>query len=282
MTEEGCFLPPDLERKIFEITATLHPWTAPALLRVARRVFSWIEPLLYRNMDLEADFELHQFLRVASSKPALLTSGVRQVILPHTLLTRAAKKEIYAALRLCHNIERFAIGTQITSPDLLEILETLEVRRFAGTFRAIFPVFNALNSTSYASIAFRFITHVEVFDDLTLAANADLREFVLSLPALTHLGMNYIQEPSMIDGFLSELPQLKIFAVLCDPQYDDEIDRQYFESVLHDPRIVMCKLKAWYDAILISEAHWWMGAEDFVERKLRGEIPANVFWIVED
>ncbi|KAJ7055777.1 hypothetical protein C8F01DRAFT_1373298 [Mycena amicta] len=284
MTEEAPFLPPDLEREIFEITATLHPSTAPVLLRVARRALSWIEPLLYRNMDLQVEFELGQFLDVASAKPSLLSLGVRQVILPHTPLTGSAQKDIYAALRLCHRIERFAIGTQITSPDLLEILETLEVRRFAGALRPIFPVLNITNSTSAlnstrASLAFRFITHVEVFDDLTLLPNADLREFVLSLPALTHLAKNYIQEPSMIDGFLSELPQLKIFAVLWDSQDDNEIDTKYFESVFHDPRIVMCKFNAWYDAILTADAHWWRLAEDFVARKSHGEIPANVFWI---
>ncbi|KAJ7928326.1 hypothetical protein B0H13DRAFT_2311607 [Mycena leptocephala] len=40
--------PPDLEREIFGTTALMYPGEMPTLLRVARRVLIWIEPLLYR------------------------------------------------------------------------------------------------------------------------------------------------------------------------------------------------------------------------------------------
>ncbi|KAJ7131271.1 hypothetical protein C8R44DRAFT_850069, partial [Mycena epipterygia] len=40
--------PPEREREIFEIAALLYPGAIPILLRVARRVLVWIEPLLYR------------------------------------------------------------------------------------------------------------------------------------------------------------------------------------------------------------------------------------------
>ncbi|KAJ6511541.1 hypothetical protein C8R47DRAFT_1207871 [Mycena vitilis] len=44
------FLPPDLEREIFDIVASEGMKSIPPLLRVAQRVKLWMEPLLYRVM----------------------------------------------------------------------------------------------------------------------------------------------------------------------------------------------------------------------------------------
>ncbi|KAJ7813792.1 hypothetical protein B0H14DRAFT_2522595, partial [Mycena olivaceomarginata] len=49
---EAFHLPLDLEREIFEITARLYPHTIPQLLRVARRILAWIEPLLYTRVSI--------------------------------------------------------------------------------------------------------------------------------------------------------------------------------------------------------------------------------------
>ncbi|KAJ6559807.1 hypothetical protein B0H19DRAFT_1145834 [Mycena capillaripes] len=46
-------LPLDLEREIFEFTALLYPAKLPTLLRVCRRVHSWLEPLLFRVLRLD-------------------------------------------------------------------------------------------------------------------------------------------------------------------------------------------------------------------------------------
>ncbi|KAJ7097521.1 hypothetical protein C8R44DRAFT_889065 [Mycena epipterygia] len=43
-------LPPELEREIFEIAATLHIETIPALLCVAHRVLIWINPFIYKTL----------------------------------------------------------------------------------------------------------------------------------------------------------------------------------------------------------------------------------------
>ncbi|KAJ7213780.1 hypothetical protein C8J57DRAFT_288477 [Mycena rebaudengoi] len=46
--------PPELEREIFEMAAIDIPQSMPQLVRVARRVCVWIEPLLYRTLIVTA------------------------------------------------------------------------------------------------------------------------------------------------------------------------------------------------------------------------------------
>ncbi|KAJ7182911.1 hypothetical protein C8R43DRAFT_1116525 [Mycena crocata] len=65
-------LPAELEREIFRLAAKICPQTAPTLLRVARRVLVWVEPLLYETLilDCSVDDSLHPSLRlVLETKP---------------------------------------------------------------------------------------------------------------------------------------------------------------------------------------------------------------------
>ncbi|KAF7369274.1 P-type phospholipid transporter [Mycena venus] len=50
MLDSTLTLPTELEQEIFTMAATIHEETMPTLLRVARRVFVWVEPLLYRTL----------------------------------------------------------------------------------------------------------------------------------------------------------------------------------------------------------------------------------------
>ncbi|KAJ6574558.1 hypothetical protein B0H19DRAFT_1254249 [Mycena capillaripes] len=48
-------LPPELERKIFEICTYAQPVSIPNLMLVAARVKEWLEPLLYVTIVVEGD-----------------------------------------------------------------------------------------------------------------------------------------------------------------------------------------------------------------------------------
>ncbi|KAJ7785183.1 hypothetical protein DFH07DRAFT_763788 [Mycena maculata] len=81
-------LPPELEREIFELAIFLHLDTMPALLLVARRVYTWLKPLLYQvvalytpaddpppedeSVPMSTVFQgrLYTFFKLMESKPA--------------------------------------------------------------------------------------------------------------------------------------------------------------------------------------------------------------------
>ncbi|KAJ7940066.1 hypothetical protein B0H13DRAFT_2300130 [Mycena leptocephala] len=46
--------PTELEKEIFELTASIHPRSIPTLLLVAQRVRTWIQPLLHRVLSIAA------------------------------------------------------------------------------------------------------------------------------------------------------------------------------------------------------------------------------------
>ncbi|KAJ7860226.1 hypothetical protein B0H14DRAFT_2745128 [Mycena olivaceomarginata] len=53
MTDAEPTLPLDLEREIFELSGRQYPTSIPSFLRVCHRVHTWLEPFLYRVMNLD-------------------------------------------------------------------------------------------------------------------------------------------------------------------------------------------------------------------------------------
>ncbi|KAJ7664499.1 hypothetical protein DFH06DRAFT_1324050 [Mycena polygramma] len=80
MNNERVF-PPELEREAFETTALLYPGEIPTLLRVARCVLGWIEPLLYRVIHLASNDEptARALLHAMSTKPPSFFRTVRHL-----------------------------------------------------------------------------------------------------------------------------------------------------------------------------------------------------------
>ncbi|KAJ7773688.1 hypothetical protein DFH07DRAFT_140294 [Mycena maculata] len=63
-------LPPELEHKIFETAALLHRARIPTFLRVCHRVHVWLEPLLYRVLDLHEPSLVEYILGILDSEQA--------------------------------------------------------------------------------------------------------------------------------------------------------------------------------------------------------------------
>ncbi|KAJ7446006.1 hypothetical protein B0H11DRAFT_2290741 [Mycena galericulata] len=151
------FLPPELEREIFELSAYLHPESAPKLLLVAPRVLTWIEPLIYRVICIEEDNApvLHA---LRFKPPQFLDKNVQHLLLDS--VTDDAVEEILSAC------------TRIRSLKLAIDLDSL----FGGT-----------DLVDFSLPLFTTITHLDMFGVLS--------EFIgpwpnlALLPALTHLAI---------------------------------------------------------------------------------------------
>ncbi|KAJ7096939.1 hypothetical protein C8R44DRAFT_748718 [Mycena epipterygia] len=107
-------LPPELERVVFEISALSHPKSILNLLRVARRVKHWVEPLLYRTLviqrtaestDLFPSCNPETFIQIARRHPApFLRDTVRNL-----LVWMPSTEEAYAIVSACSRVENLYI-----------------------------------------------------------------------------------------------------------------------------------------------------------------------------
>ncbi|KAJ7366053.1 hypothetical protein DFH08DRAFT_162878 [Mycena albidolilacea] len=132
-------LPPELERTIFEFSASSDLRCILTLLLVAKRVRTWMEPLLYRRLSVShKDFLGHddcdlirmssnECLNVLDSKPAsFLRDHVR-----HLALTSVPHDTVARALSSFAGITTLAIFQVSPDPSVLLLLQALPLVRLA-------------------------------------------------------------------------------------------------------------------------------------------------------
>ncbi|KAJ7052100.1 hypothetical protein C8F01DRAFT_1376441 [Mycena amicta] len=294
-------LPRELEREIFYTSALLHPSTIPTLLRVARRVLIWVEPLLYRTLQ----FSNHPYdvsrLNAASTKPPeFLARTVRCVVLYAGPTYARDYEAADGTLSMCTGVTGLALAGGISVQHLVRVLSTMPIQRFAGYLSQIMDVtkesppeaiaaqpllrcltrlnlFDSVDTRNGLAIlrvlpSLPFLTHLVVQRGPEVVSHIDS---ISSLPFLTHLGIyrpvgSIITICQWLEPTLKTWQSLRILAVL---NYVD--DRDVPES-FRDPRFILCSCPSWIDDLL-DGPNFWTVAEDFVARKRRGEVDASVF-----
>ncbi|KAJ6505104.1 hypothetical protein C8R45DRAFT_544383 [Mycena sanguinolenta] len=201
-------LPPELERRIFEIAAVACPMRIPTLMLVARRVKFWVEPLLYGVVCLAEeitdelrDLDLPTFaanaLEQRSSKIFrhverlfIEDDVVKQPMLNSWLLACTGVTNLYAWLDYKPEILPSIIG--LTNVQYLSI----DVRMLCGTIP--FPLFLT-------------ITHLELFDFTRAAEKSVDRVWgnISLIPRLTHLALNQHLQDSLSHAALCGHTQLQ-------------------------------------------------------------------------
>ncbi|KAJ7808759.1 hypothetical protein B0H13DRAFT_2151097 [Mycena leptocephala] len=73
---------PELEREIFDFAAVHYPTKLPDFLRVCRRVHWWLEPLLYRVLDLDKPLLVNAIQSVLESEAKELAARHKRTKLP--------------------------------------------------------------------------------------------------------------------------------------------------------------------------------------------------------
>ncbi|KAJ7061752.1 hypothetical protein C8F01DRAFT_1138292 [Mycena amicta] len=251
-------LPPELEHEVFATAALLDKKSIPKLLLVAHRVHVWIEPYLYRSFDLSVLAQRQAFLDLSSAKPAsFLASAVRHVIFK----IEGDSEPHKSALRLCTGITHLAVSaaTENVTFGLLPILSLMRIERFAGSIANLFtrnqpPVYPMDGQHP----AFRFLTHLDLFDDLVFD---EVDEFIISLPSLTHLAVESTESAQRV---LEGCPNLRIVVSFRGPPYS------------HDPRIVECRYNDWAEAAARPpQRTFWDVAEEILEIKRRAQVQGH-------
>ncbi|KAJ7288725.1 hypothetical protein C8J57DRAFT_1281080 [Mycena rebaudengoi] len=287
--ESEPILPPELERYILELAASSNREMIPTLLRVARRVLAWIEPLLYKVIHFNADSRISQAMRRAlQSKPAgFFRDNVRYLLLQDA--SDWSIDEMEELLNRCTALVGFACAAPHTNPRLLTILGHLHVQQLTlglgDRLRRDLPV-------DLWQPMFTYVTHLDLFDSFISESDAISRQLPL-FPALTHLNLKAFFTPELSLQILAECPKLRVFLstwmAISSGGYArlPELART---SGLADPRsvadprfvvVIVLHLHYWthLEAGARGGRDLWSLAEDFLARKARGEIEASCYWI---
>ncbi|KAJ7447580.1 hypothetical protein B0H11DRAFT_365865 [Mycena galericulata] len=272
------YFPPELERKIFETTAVLHPGMAPVLIRVARRLLLWIEPFLYRVVvvvpGLDKRPEDTALVRTMEEKPAnFLANSVRHmwvdIFPPHIPPTdQWSVAEFHKLLRSCTGVTNLLVIGYLA--EFLPHLTSMQPTRLA-TYAA-HRLEGNLPALDFTLPFFQRITHLLLFDSVDDSLWPRLR----SLPALTHLAISGYGKLRAISTILSELSSLQILVVLSQNQV--EMISQYIPT--NDLRVVVVQFDGMpYDDCWVEwelgirgRDDFWARAEALLLSKLTGAI----------
>ncbi|KAF7314160.1 hypothetical protein HMN09_00575300 [Mycena chlorophos] len=278
MSSPTPLLPPELECAIFTLAAELDPPLCTVLILVARRVFVWIEPLLYQRIDFTSESASQALINAAKEKPTLLESGVRRLVIrlkPSIDTTEL----ITVALPACRNLTHLCIkhssdplpGPDSDYPGLLGTLQHLPIRRLALSINRLLngpPASPPLD----AAAALPHLTHLRISHASPglLVASTHARTFIAALPSLTHLAIHPTgasRPPSINDWVEQDLPNLRLVLLLRSP-----VSNFGFPTDVRDPRIVRVTLRAAEGdearAGRRNLNHWERG-EEIVEKRLR-------------
>ncbi|KAF7377553.1 hypothetical protein MSAN_00177600 [Mycena sanguinolenta] len=279
--------PVELERVIFEDTAVFYPAAIPALLCVARRVFIWIEPFLFRIIRTDRKPLADAVLHAMKAKPAsFFDTSVRHVYFKlgsHS--TQWTETEACALLSLCPRLHSFGAVAYWSPAALPPILNELHaVRRFSGCLDDIFG--HAL-AVDLKLPFFQRITHMDVFENFGdvswnkgrggLQICADLA----GLPALTHLCVHRGVHEGLLNHILKECVHLKVLMTKFDVV---DHAREHAAAIqITDGRylVVVTGTDEEYWADWERGARggmdFWAAADEFVARKRNGEISASSY-----
>ncbi|KAJ6476348.1 hypothetical protein C8R45DRAFT_377533 [Mycena sanguinolenta] len=269
--------PAELEREIFETAALLDSRAIPSLLRVARRVLEWIEPLLYRVVMIgHSSRKDEAYHRALELKPAVLAKGVQHLFVV-TGFSKWPEEDTRLLLRLCApQLLSLWSSSAFYSPEILPILlHAIRLQRWAGDLE---DLFGDHSDVDLRISAFRTITHMDIFDDLTDENEAAICAGLAALPCLTHLCLNDTRRLDLIPRILTQCPHLQVLGLM-DP--DEEIVTEIADDPpTTDVRFVVSVIEdAWQDWEIGAQGgtDFWAADDDFVARKRRGEIDASCY-----
>ncbi|KAJ6454757.1 hypothetical protein C8R47DRAFT_1166743 [Mycena vitilis] len=271
----GPRFPPDLEREVFETMALMYPQKIPTLLRVARRVLVWIEPLLYRAVRISGHDEATErpLLNAMASRSPAFFHAVRHVILLG-LSDNFPEKDALRLLKLCTGLTSFGCNYAWTDRSILPILGEKRIRRLSITLSELFGAAEA----DLGHPLFHSVTHLDLLGREGIEqVIGDVRK----LPALTHLCLDWEVPEELVASALADCPSLTLLLVQAYHGAEP------FDYQIRDVRFVVgISGDYWVDwEACASHAtqltDFWSEAEDFVERRRNGEIEATRYWLKE-
>ncbi|KAF7314614.1 hypothetical protein MKEN_00935100 [Mycena kentingensis (nom. inval.)] len=271
-------LPLELVLNILELLADdLLPGELSRLLCLSKVVHKSLEPFLYREIDFETGSLAHisAFLAAAESKsPDFLRRSVRRVSLVKDDSYGHDWHRVFDALQKCTNVQGLAAYVDLpVSAEFMSALDRMAPRRLALYF-SIIKIDDLRNCHGL-----RAITHLEALEqDL----EPEHLKFIVALPALTHLAVNYEMDAQEMEVILQR-PTLQLLVFLLAPASRENLGLvapANFANDLpvRDPRVVVTVYSEWTECTWVCKKSYWEAAERFVAQKRLGLIEKDRFW----
>ncbi|KAJ7266172.1 hypothetical protein C8J57DRAFT_1469958 [Mycena rebaudengoi] len=297
-------LPVELERLVFELAAETRP-TIPHLILVAQRVRAWLEPLLYRVLQLSSPYLAARVMKSVKTKPApFLASTVRHVLV--NARTYSLDLEMFESfLKSCSGITSLSIEGDIIGANLLPVLGNMRVQRLSVNMEQLFrdkverPIFgdeqifghdddnedDDHNKEDWAvdlqHPLFAAASHLDIFDyfDIEKEEPEAMRwlKHLSALPALTHLAFSSPPNPQVMYSVLDSCPRIDVLLIMF-PVIRKNTAKEYLKHIADDfcdSRFVAAIYKDYYSDWELGARGGkdiWARAEEFIARKKRGEI----------
>ncbi|KAJ7807455.1 hypothetical protein B0H13DRAFT_2483537 [Mycena leptocephala] len=248
--------PVELEQVIFETTALMHPTAIPALLRIARRVLVWIEPLLYRVVRIfPQNTPMVRALQKATNRSRQNSSTMRSIISSLNLLITVLLASYLPSARASST----SLQPTVHEPALLPILATMRVQRLSLNLNALFGP----ETIDLKHSLFQSVTHLDMFRVERVA------EVLPDLPA------------DIILPVLEICPRLVLLLVMwASYAFEKSLYAAARVPCVYDVRFVIGMYKHYWqdwEAGARGLPDSWSRADDFVARKRRGEIDGMVY-----
>ncbi|KAJ7714819.1 hypothetical protein DFH07DRAFT_373943 [Mycena maculata] len=266
-------LPVEVEREIFEWTAISYPRAIPRLLRVARRVQLWVEPYLYRIVQI-GPTPPYSIMQQTTKPASFYRDAVRHLYLPHTPPFDWSPK----ILEMCTGTRNFTATGGSPGPALIPILLQMDLRQLSLYLGYLFGGHQNIN---LKHPLFSSITHLDVFDDIP-ENDPQISPHLAALPALTHLALNHDVPPRLFREILSDCSKLQVLVNLWDSDSASFGRFLAHNPPVADPRFVISEYKDYrleWVASARGEPDFWSVAEDFIFRKRSGAIPQHCYWM---
>ncbi|KAJ7195757.1 hypothetical protein GGX14DRAFT_674287 [Mycena pura] len=293
------FLPIELEREIFEMSAIRHPEIAAVLLRVARRVLIWsvapfsvnvpslkvccarIEPLLYRVMRVgKSRRRAAAFLEATKTKPpAFFADSVRALCFDN--YCDWSVDEARNVVKLCRGVTNFASVGRFYTPAMLPVLASMRIQRLVVCLAELFGSFEAIDFTH---ALFSKITHLTIGDCFS-GVKEHMYANLHTLPALTHLCLYKDASPttSTLELLLRACVRLELLVVLREQSaIEQSLDsliyvatRMAAKTPVRDVRVVVAMYAhCWVDwnAGAAGLPDLWTRAENAVAQRRGGDL----------
>ncbi|KAF9478367.1 hypothetical protein BDN70DRAFT_880057, partial [Pholiota conissans] len=252
-------LPPELERKIFELVVEEHPKSALPVMLVAARTHYWVASILY-NVSNQLG---RTYPPVRGSNPNVKYYGT---YVKHLIIGGDKSFEgLCRYLSACPNLIDIAIWTNCSMKRFLGLFSDLKLERLSASLISLSPA-------DFRSAAFAHLTHLDATK--CGAKWAQCQGFVF-LPHLTHLAINDMIDIDTLRQLLQRCERLKILLAINrgGSWYGWDCDWDSRRDIIMDPRFVMMKIVRYVIGDWMNSAHgkpnmWdWAEAISSVKKK---------------